>query len=116
MQNHTPARVSALFSIAAALGACGGGSDAPVDSTGNAPPPVESPAPPPPAAGGFTLTLSTDKSLVIQGSTASVTATVTRNELWEGEAATEPYEASWATEAIFFVRSLEAAMHPPEDA
>jgi hypothetical protein len=41
----------------------------------------------------------------------SFTATVTRNELWEGEAATEPYEASWATEAIFFVRALEASGH-----
>jgi hypothetical protein len=41
----------------------------------------------------------------------SFTATVARNELWEGEAATEPYEASWATEAIFFVRALEASGH-----
>ena len=39
----------------------------------------------------------------------SFTATVTRNELWEGKAATEPYEASWATEAVFFVRALEAS-------
>ena len=39
----------------------------------------------------------------------SFTATVARNELWEGEAATEPYEAAWAEEAIFFVRALDAA-------
>jgi len=37
----------------------------------------------------------------------SHTATLTRNELWEVEAATEPYEAGWAHEAIFFVRALE---------
>jgi hypothetical protein len=38
----------------------------------------------------------------------SHTATLARNELWEGEVATEPYEAGWAHEAIFFVRALEA--------
>jgi hypothetical protein len=39
----------------------------------------------------------------------SHTATIARNELWAGEVATEPYEAGWAREAIFFVRALEAA-------
>ena len=29
-----------------------------------------------------------------------------RNELWQDAAATEPYEAGWAREAIFFVRAL----------
>ncbi len=37
----------------------------------------------------------------------SYTAIVERNVLWEGEFATEPYEAAWASEAIFFVRALE---------
>ena len=36
----------------------------------------------------------------------SYTATVERNVLWKGEFATEPYEAAWASEAIFFVRAL----------
>ena len=36
----------------------------------------------------------------------SYTAVVERNALWQGEFATEPYEAAWASEAIFFVRAL----------
>lgn len=39
----------------------------------------------------------------------SHTATIARNEVWAGEVATEPYEAGWAREAIFFVRALEAS-------
>ena len=42
----------------------------------------------------------------------SHTAVVARNELWAGAAATEPYEAGWASEAIFFVRALEAPKRP----
>ena len=38
----------------------------------------------------------------------SHTATLARNEVWQGEALTEPYEAGWAREAVFFVRALEA--------
>jgi hypothetical protein len=38
----------------------------------------------------------------------SHTAIVARNERWEGEAATEPFEAGWASEAIFFLRALAA--------
>jgi hypothetical protein len=38
----------------------------------------------------------------------SYTAVVERNQLWNGKFATEPYEAAWATQAIFFVRALEA--------
>jgi hypothetical protein len=38
----------------------------------------------------------------------SFTATLARNELWQNEAFTEPYECAWAKEAIFFVRALEA--------
>lgn len=38
----------------------------------------------------------------------SHTAIVARNERWQGEAATEPFEAGWASEAIFFLRVLAA--------
>lgn len=38
----------------------------------------------------------------------NLTAIVARNETWTGEAATEPYEAGWAKEAIVFVRALKA--------
>lgn len=38
----------------------------------------------------------------------SHTATIARNEHWAGAVVTEPYEAGWAHEAIFFVRALDA--------
>ena len=38
----------------------------------------------------------------------SHTAVVERNQCWEGDFATEPYEAGWSHEAIFFVRMLRA--------
>jgi len=38
----------------------------------------------------------------------SHTAVVERNQLWEGDFTTEPYEAGWSHEAIFFVRLLRA--------
>jgi hypothetical protein len=34
------------------------------------------------------------------------TAVVARNEVWTGSAATEPYEAGWAKEAIVWFRAL----------
>jgi len=46
----------------------------------------------------------------------SVTAVVARNETWIGTAATEPYEAGWATEAVFFVRALKASTGPVVEA
>ena len=39
----------------------------------------------------------------------SQAAVVARNETWTGSAATEPYEAGWAREAIVFVRALKSA-------
>ncbi len=39
----------------------------------------------------------------------SYTAVVERNRLWQGDFASEPYEAAWASEAIFFVRALADA-------
>lgn len=40
----------------------------------------------------------------------SYTAIVERDVLWQDEFASEPYEAAWASEAIFFIRALE--VHP----
>ena len=37
----------------------------------------------------------------------SHTAVVARGEHWRGETASEPYEAAWAREAIFFLRLLK---------
>ena len=39
----------------------------------------------------------------------SHTATLARNEVWQNEVLTEPYEAGWAHEAVFFVRALDAS-------
>lgn len=39
----------------------------------------------------------------------SYTAIVERNVRWQGEFASEPYEAAWASEAIFFVRALDVS-------
>lgn len=33
---------------------------------------------------------------------------IARNETWSGDCASEPVEAGWATEAVFFVRALKA--------
>lgn len=35
------------------------------------------------------------------------TAVIARGEWWEGQWQSEPYEAAWAAEAIFFVRVLK---------
>lgn len=40
------------------------------------------------------------------------TAILTRNETWTGSAASEPYEAGWAREAVIFVRALKTAVGP----
>ena len=42
----------------------------------------------------------------------SHTAVVERNQLWEGDFATEPYEVGWSHEAIFFVQILRAEETP----
>jgi hypothetical protein len=39
----------------------------------------------------------------------SYTTVLERNTTWAGAWATEPYEAAWAGEALFFIRALEAA-------
>lgn len=42
----------------------------------------------------------------------NITAVVARNERWEGTAASEPYEAGWAREAVIFVRTLKTPQGP----
>ena len=42
----------------------------------------------------------------------SYTAVVERNQVWSGAFASEPYEAAWASEAIFFVRCLKVEGSP----
>jgi hypothetical protein len=39
-------------------------------------------------------------------------AIVTRNEAWQGDVATEPYECGWAREAVFFLRALKPPAIP----
>lgn len=39
----------------------------------------------------------------------SITAVVARNELWQNQASSEPYECGWAREAIVYLRALK---HP----
>ena len=46
----------------------------------------------------------------------SHTAVVERNQLWEGDFITEPYEVGWSHEAIFFVRILRAEESPEVEA
>ena len=38
----------------------------------------------------------------------SHTAVLERDVVWTGTFETEPYEAAWASEAVFFVRALES--------
>jgi hypothetical protein len=38
----------------------------------------------------------------------SSTTVLARNETWRGDSATEPVEAGWASEAVFFLRVLRA--------
>lgn len=42
----------------------------------------------------------------------SHTAVVARNAAWNGSFATEPWEAAWAAEAIYFVRILDPDPFP----
>jgi hypothetical protein len=37
----------------------------------------------------------------------NITAVIARNECWTGDTASEPYEAGWAREAVFFIRALK---------
>lgn len=42
----------------------------------------------------------------------SFTAVIERNVTWQGDFIAEPYEAAWATEAIYFVRALHTENMP----
>lgn len=42
----------------------------------------------------------------------NITSIISRNELWTGEAASEPHEAGWAREAVIFVRALKEPKGP----
>jgi hypothetical protein len=42
----------------------------------------------------------------------SSTLVLARNETWRGDSATEPVEAGWASEAVFFVRALRTPVGP----
>ena len=46
----------------------------------------------------------------------SQAAVIARNETWSGRVATEPHEAGWAREAIFFIRALHDAAGAPATA
>jgi hypothetical protein len=43
----------------------------------------------------------------------NITLVVGRNECWSGRAATEPFEAGWAREAVIFVRALKEPKGEP---
>lgn len=43
----------------------------------------------------------------------NITAVVARNERWTGDAASEPYEAGWAREAVVFIRALKQPVGAP---
>ena len=44
----------------------------------------------------------------------SHTATIERNQTWSGAFSTEPYEAAWSGEAIFFIRALKVEGKVPD--
>lgn len=44
----------------------------------------------------------------------SFTAVIERNVTWQGDFIAEPYETAWATEAIYFIRVLEATNLPAD--
>ena len=46
----------------------------------------------------------------------NATIVVARNERWTGSVATEPVECGWASEAIFFIRSLGGTLHAKVEA
>ncbi len=46
----------------------------------------------------------------------SSTAVLARNETWRCDSATEPVEAGWASEALFFVRALRTPVGPLPEA
>ena len=107
-----------------ALAACGGGGDD--TSTGSSP---TGTTPPPPPAASFTLALSTPKALILQGTTLTLDATVTRSSGFDaavdvavtglpaGVTATPVQIAQGATTATLTLSAEAAAPHSlPTDA
>lgn len=80
MKTTPIAQAAALLIFATTLVACGGGSGS--GATAGDPPPTQNP--PPADNGDFSLVLSADKALVIQGQTLQLTATVTRRNGFTG--------------------------------
>ena len=76
-------RTAAAMALLAVLTACGGGSSDPVTAPGGG---TSDPAgtPPPPAVAGFTLALSTQKAVILQGSSVTLDATLTRDPGFDG--------------------------------
>ena len=118
------AYIQTLLSLAlvTVLAACGGGGDG-SGSPAPAPGPDGGTGNPPPVEAGFTLALSTDRTLVLQGNTATVTATVTRSggfdgavevalsQLPEGVTANTAVIASGATSGSITLSALGTAPH-----
>jgi hypothetical protein len=44
------------------------------------------------------------------------TAVIARGERWAGQVYTEPYEAAWASEAVFFIHLMPDSTPPSETA
>ena len=44
----------------------------------------------------------------------SITAVVARGDTWTDVAASEPYDVAWASEAVIFLRKLEAEGNPEQ--
>ena len=44
----------------------------------------------------------------------SITAVVARGDTWTDVAASEPYDVAWASEAVIFLRTLEAEGNPEQ--
>ena len=44
----------------------------------------------------------------------SITAVIARGDIWSGVAASEPYDVAWATEAVVYLRSLDAEGNPEQ--
>lgn len=76
----------ATLALLTVVAACGGGGSSTADgtSTGNSAGGTDTGTPPPPAA-SFTIALSTQKAVIFQGATATVDATVTRNNGFDGD-------------------------------
>jgi uncharacterized delta-60 repeat protein len=83
MNRMNTLRALAASTLALSLVACGGGGDAsPVPTTGSpdsSGTPTPPPPPPPPPPAGFTIDVSLEKAVILQGDSVSVKATIHRD-------------------------------------